>query len=254
MNNQTIETIRAHGSCRRYRDDPVPDEYIETIVDAGQRSSTSSNLQAYSVVAVTDATRRKTLGSLCGEQEHVFTAPVFLAWCADLSRLDAVCATQGMEQSSSYVENFLVAAMDAAIAAQNAAIAAESLGLGICYIGAIRNNPREVITLLGLPRLVFPVTGMTIGWPLTKPRVRPRIGRKAILHRETYDSDQDEELFAYDRIMQDTGIYSGRQILSSGQAVQDDGYGWLKHSARRVAEPTRAFLRDVLKEQGFLLQ
>ena len=58
---------------------------------------------------------------------------------------------------------------------RRAALAAESLGLGICYIGSIRNNTQAVIELLGLPRLVFPVTGMTLGWPAAEPLIRPRL-------------------------------------------------------------------------------
>ncbi len=83
---------------------------------------------------------RLRLAELCGNQAHVAQAPVFLAWCADLERLDRACELRGTEQVTDYVENFLVAAVDVAIAAQNAALAAESLGLGICYIGSIRNN------------------------------------------------------------------------------------------------------------------
>ena len=165
MSNSTLDLISRHGSVRKYRPDPVPVETIEAIVSAAQRTSTSSNMQAYSVVAVMDATKRARLAELCGNQEHIAQAPVFLAWCADLARLDRACELRGYTQETGYVENFLIAAVDAVIAAQTAALAAESLGLGICYIGSIRNNTQAVIDLLELPRLVFPVTGMTVGWP-----------------------------------------------------------------------------------------
>ena len=175
MSNPTLDLISRHGSVRKYRPDPIPAETIEAIVSAAQRTSTSSNLQAYSVVAVTDAAKRARLAELCGNQEHIAQAPVFLAWCADLARLDRACELRGYTQVTAYVENFLVAAVDAVIAAQTAALAAESLGLGICYIGSIRNNTQAVIDLLGLPRLVFPITGMTVGWPAAEPLVRPRL-------------------------------------------------------------------------------
>jgi FMN reductase (NADPH) len=254
MSNPTLELMHVHGSCRHYRPDPLPDSTIETIVDAGQRASTSSNMQAYSVVAVTDAAKRAELARLCGGQQHIAQAPVFLAWCADLARLDRACQLRGLEQSSEHVENFLIAAVDAAIAAQNAALAAQSLGLGICYIGSIRNNPREVIQLLELPRLVFPVTGMTVGWPEKPPRSRPRLGLDAILHRERYNPDQDKALLAYDREMATTGIYDNRQVAIPGRPGEMEEYGWLEHTARRVAQPMRTFLREVLEKQGFWLK
>ena len=193
-------------------------DLVETVVAAGQRASTSSNLQAYSVVAVTDPATKERLAELCGDQKQIRQAPVFLAWCADLSRLDRICRARGYEQVSEHVESFLVAAVDAAIAMQNAALAAESLGLGMCYIGAIRNHPADVIELLGLPRLVFPVSGMTLGWPAAEPFIRPRLPLAAVLHWERYDTTAEPEaLAAYDRAMIETGIYDGRQVPVPGQ-------------------------------------
>jgi FMN reductase (NADPH) len=254
MTTSTLEQIHRHFSVRRYKPDPVPTAIIEDIVAAGQRASTSSNLQTYSVVAVLEAGRRERLAGLCGDQAHIRQAPVFLAWCADLSRLDRVCHRRGYEQVTRYVENFLVAAADAAVAMQNAALAAESLGLGICYIGAIRNHPQEVIDLLALPRLVFPISGMTLGWPAAEPLLRPRLPLEAVLHWEQYDTgDEAEVLAAYDQAMVETGVYHGRQVPVPGVEGTEEFYGWLEHSARRVSLPMRTGLRQVLERQGFAL-
>ncbi|MDO9348379.1 MAG: nitroreductase family protein, partial [Anaerolineales bacterium] len=91
MNNPTLDLIHRHASVRRYKPDPLPVPVIETVIAAGQRASTSSNLQAYSVVAVTEAARRERLAELCGNQQHIADAPLFLAFCADLSRLECAC-------------------------------------------------------------------------------------------------------------------------------------------------------------------
>jgi nitroreductase len=254
VSTSTLELIHRHGSVRHYRPDPVPSEMVETIAAAAQRSSTSSNLQMMSVIAVTDAEQRKRLAELCGNQSHIAEAPVFMAWCADLNRLDRVCQLRGYKQVTEYAENFLLATVDTAIASQTAALAAESLGLGICYIGSIRNNPRAVIELLALPHLVFPVTGMTVGWPAAAPRLRPRLTTGAVLHWETYNRDQDQALRDYDRAMIETRIYEGRQAPVPGKPEQVEDYGWLEHSARRVSQPTRTFLRAVLMDQGFELK
>ncbi len=254
MMNPTLELIHAHGSARDYKSDPVPDALIETIVSAAQRASTSSNLQAYSVIAVTDAHKREKLAQLCGNQMFIAQAPVFLAWCADLARLDRVCELRGYTQVADYTENLLISAIDVAIAAQNAALAAESLGLGMCYIGSIRNNPREIIALLELPRLVFPIVGMTIGFPARPPSLRPRLPLNAILHHEKYNTHHDDALHEYDHAMAATGIYSHRQVPVPGKPDEIEEYGWLEHTARRVSQATRTFLREVLAEQGFALK
>lgn len=254
MINPTLELIHKHASVRHYKPDPLPASIIETIVAAGQRASTSSNLQIYSVVAVTDATKREKLAALADNQTFIREAPVFLVWCADLARLDHVCQLRGTTQVTEYVDNFLTAAVDASLAAQNAALAAESLGLGMCYVGALRNNTRAVIDLLGLPRLVFPVFGMTVGWPAREARLKPRLPLQAILHWEKYNTDRDDCLHEYDQTMAATGIYTGRQAHFPGREGVMDNYGWLEHSARRAARAARTDLSKVLEEQGFPLK
>lgn len=254
MNNTVVDLIHKHASVRHYKPHPVPAAWIEAIVSAGQGASTSSNLQLYSVIAVTEEAKRDQLADLCGKQPHICEAPVFLAWCADLARLGRVCQLRGYTQVTEYVENFLVAASDTAIAAQNAALAAESLGLGICYIGSIRNHARAIIDLLALPKLVFPITGMTVGWPAKEPHHHPRLPLQAVLHWEHYDPDQDRTLFEYDQTMLATGIYKGRQVAVPGKADQMEEYSWQEHSARRVSRAERTDLRRVLEDQGFGLK
>ncbi len=255
MSNPVIEQMLRHVSVRNFKPEAVPPALIETIVAAGQRAATSSNLQLYSVVAVTDAATRQRLSTLCGDQEQIREAPVFLAWCADRRRLERACELRGYTQDNEYLESFLVAAVDVALLMQNAALAAESLGLGMCYIGAIRNNPQAVIDLLHLPPLVFPISGMTLGWPNAQPPLRPRLPLPAVLHWERYDDSALEPLLAeYDQAMAATGIYSGRQVPAPGKPGVMEDYGWTEHSARRVREPQRTGLRAVVERQGFGLK
>jgi FMN reductase (NADPH) len=254
MTTPVIDLMHRHGSVRKYTADPVPAALIETVVAAAQRASTSSNLQVVSVIAVTDPAKRRRLAGVCG-QEHVAQAPVVLVWCADLRRLDRACELRGYRQVTAYVENFLVCVLDVGIAAQNGALAAESLGLGVCYLGSIRNDPQGVIDLLTLPRLVFPVVGMAVGWPAAPAPVRPRLPVPAVLYWETYDpAPRDAALHEYDRTMIATGIYQGRQVPVPGKPGAVEEYGWLEHSARRAAQALRTDLRDVLKRQGFALE
>ena len=251
----TIEQIYKHGSVRNYTDQPVPKEMTEAIVVAAQRTATSSNLQVYSVVAVTDTEMKQQISEVASNQRQIVQAPVVLIWCADLSRLDRVCERRGYEQRAELMEPFLIAAVDASIAMQTATLAAESLGLGTCYIGAIRNDPARIIELLHLPRLTFPVAGLTLGWPVAEPMVRPRLPLDAVLHWERYDTTDEEEMLAeYDRMMVETGIYDGRQVAVPGVAGEMEDYGWQEHSARRVSQRLRPHLRGVLTQQGLELE
>ena len=84
--------------------------------------------------------------------------------------------------------------------AQNLALA-ESLGYGICYIGGIRNNPKEVSDILHLPDKVYPVFGMTVGVPNEEHGVKPHTSSR-ILHENGYDEKKYDELLSeYDETM-----------------------------------------------------
>lgn len=251
MTTPAIELMHRHGSVRQYKPDPVPIPLIEEIVAAGQRASTSSNLQTYSVVATADQTLKDQLQEIAG-QSHVGEAPVILLWCADFNRLQQVCRQQGYELEAGYLENFLVGVTDATIASQNAGLAAESLGLGFCYIGALRNQPRAVREIFQLPELVYPVFGMTVGWPVEAPLIRPRLPLEAVLHWDRYQVNDLSLLKAYDQEMIETGIYRGRQVDRQDRAPEL--YGWMEHSARRVSKPSRIHLRETVEESGFLIK
>src|SRR3546814_7369666 len=108
----------------------------------------------------------------------IVQAPLFLVWLIDLGRLTRLAEARGVSSEAlTYLESFLLGAVDASLAAQSAVVALESLGLGSVYIGGIRNRPAEVVAELGLPRNVFPVFGLVVGRPdPAKPaHIKPRL-------------------------------------------------------------------------------
>jgi len=237
-----IEHLLGHRSVRAYRPDPVSDDQLAAIIAAAQSAATSSNLHAWSVVAVRDPERKAALAECAGNQAHVRDAPLQLVWLADLSRLHRVAGQcERPDGALDYLEMFLVAAIDAALAAQNAAAAAESLGLSLVYIGGMRNRPEEVARLLGLPPRVFAVFGMCIGYEdSTRPAaVKPRPAQAVVLHHETYSVEQQAApLAAYDDTM-------ARFYEREGMNVRGT---WSVHSAKRVAGPESLTGRDRLVE------
>ena len=86
----------------------------------------------------------------------------------------------------------MVALIDASLAAQNAAIAAESMGMGICYIGGIRNDLEAVSELLGLPDRVIPLFGLAVGYPEGNSDVKPRLPFQAIYHEDSYQKEEEK--------------------------------------------------------------
>lgn len=245
-NNDTINLLMRHASVRKYKDTPVSEGQLNAIIGAGQMASTSSNVQAYSVIAVTDSALKSQLAGLAGNQAYIEQCPVFLVWCADLYRLREVTKPhlQGETSYEDSTENLIVASVDAALAAQNAAVAAESLGLGIVYIGGIRNQIAEVSELLGLPELVYPIFGMCVGYPDGATGLRPRLPLEAVLHRNHYDAEATvEQVKTYDKVSSD-------YMRERTHGAKDTP--WSVIMAERLAQPARLHMKEFLLSKGFL--
>ncbi|HOB44586.1 MAG TPA: NADPH-dependent oxidoreductase [Zoogloea sp.] len=237
-----IDHLLAHRSVRAYLPDPVDDDQLAAIVAAAQSAASSSNLHAWSVVAVRDPARKARLAELAGDQAHIRQAPLLLVWLADLARLEQVANKVGETHAAlDYLEMFEVGVIDAALAAQNAVTAAESLGLGTVYIGAMRNRPEEVATELQLPPRVVAVFGLCVGKPdpAQPAAVKPRPPQSVVLHRETYSLPaQTAGLEQYDTAM--SAFYA-----SQGMKVRGT---WSNHSAKRVRDTQALSGRDRLME------
>ncbi len=236
-----LQQLLGHRSVRAYLQAPLDESVLPTLVAAAQSAASSSNLQAWSVVAVTDPARKARLSEFAGNQAHIRQCPLFLVWLADLSRLDRVAERADTKAgANAYLEMFLLAVVDAALAAQNAVVAAESLGLGTVFIGGIRNLPEQVAAELQLPPHVFPVFGLCVGRPdPAKPAaVKPRLPQGAVLHRETYSNAAEAGIVEqYDRTLE-------AFQRSEGMAP----VGWSAQSSKRVGGPERLSGRDRLKE------
>ncbi|MGE3174625.1 MAG: NTP transferase domain-containing protein [Planctomycetota bacterium] len=254
-----VELMFRHRSHRAYAATPLAPGQLERLVDAARHASTSSFIQAYAVVAVTDPARKAEAARLCADQAHIHEAPVFLGICADLEKLRAACAQQGAAIQAHSLELFLQATVDAALLGQNLALAAESEGLGICMLGAARNHPIELARLLGLPDGCFVVFGMTIGHPTDDPVPRERMPLAGVLHRETYAQDgtaaalagADAAMRRWAEACNERGGYLGRPVNTEK--------GWADRMARLWGPDSsyvraRASLRQELRQLGFGLE
>lgn len=244
--NATLSLLKQHRSIRKYKPDPIPEEVFNEIIRAAQCAPTSSNMQAYSVVAVTDQEMKTQLAHLAGDQLYIAECPVFLVWCADVNRLKYACEPEGGADIPTSTEIFIIATVDAALAAQNATIAAESLGLGAVYIGGVRNNPQEISDLLELPDLVYPVFGMCLGYPDEQPTIRPRLPMRAVLHHNRYSSRHFADGIAeYNEQL--------RQYMLTRSGSKRDTT-WSKEMKRRLGANKRLHMKAFLEKRGFPLE
>lgn len=241
--NDTVNLLKAHRSIRKFKDQAVSDEVIAELVSCGQAAATSSNVQATTVIRVRNAQTREQLAQCAGGQPYVASAPVLLVYCADLARPAQGCEVGGGVFHPGMTEHFMIATIDVALAAQNAVIAAESLGLGICYIGGLRNNPQEVSDLLRLPAQVYPVFGLCLGYPDQEPEVKPRLPLAGVLHEEHYDSAANSKaLGEYDPVVS--------EYYKSRTGGKKDSC-WSQEMSSLLGKESRPHMKAFLAARGF---
>jgi nitroreductase len=257
-----MDLMRRHRSVRFFDTArPLPGRTVEALIAAAQASSTSSNMQMWSVVVVADPEKRRTLRGYCRNQAFVEEAPLFMVFCADTHRLRFVAERQGYAMNYSRIDFLLAAAIDSAIACQAALLAAESLGLGCCMVGGVRNRARDVGELLALPPGVFGTVGLAIGYPGRVNDLKPRLPQSVMIHTDRYSTEHFEDgIRQYDATMAKTTVYHGRRVQVANVTpppAHDTGhYGWAEHTGRRLqrGNAARRDMGDYLKDQGFVLE
>ena len=203
--NEHLALLLSHRSVRGYRPDTLPVGTLESLVAAAQSAATSSNLQTWSVIAVTDPDKKTALSKVAAGQKHIRECPLFLVWLIDISRNQRLGEQEGVAlETMPYQETFLVAAIDAALAAQNAVIAAEFAGTVLRVYRRVAQRSDQVAKLVGLPPGTFGVFGMCVGYasPTETGEVKPRLPQQVVLHHEVYDaSGEPPRRAAYDALM-----------------------------------------------------
>jgi FMN reductase [NAD(P)H] len=204
--NQVIEQLSSRKSIRQFTGDSVKQEDLELIIKTAQRCPTSVNGQQISLVYTKDKEKIKQISELCGDQQQVATADVFITIVVDFNRTIFAVEKAGekhvIDQSA---EGILVGAVDAGIMLNAIQISAESLGYGTTAIGAVRNAPDTMIKILDLPAKTFPIVGTTIGIPTKNAKdapLKPRIPIDSFAFEDKYnDKKVKDGVISYEKQM-----------------------------------------------------
>ena len=245
--SETIGLLNNRVSIRKYKDDSVPEDLVAQILRAAFRAPTSSNIQSYSVIVVDDPDTREQLKVVTAGQQHVVEAPVFLAFCADLTRIEHVMAKRGHTIRDNNMEIGLVSSIDASLVGMAAYMAAESVGLKGVMIGAVRNDAAATARILGLPDQVYCVFGLCLGWADEAPPQKPRMDYSTMVHYERHGTLRDnrdlgQTLDAYDADL-------ARHYTDTGRVTTSDS--WSHDMDKKFDPQLRDNLRRELKSQGF---
>lgn len=249
-----VEAMLRHKSVRTFVPDALPEGAIETMVAAAQSASTSSALNQWSLVAVTDVALKKKIHDTVAHEVKVdripwiLEAPALLLWVSDSSRSAGMTRDMGgAPVVLDYLDSFLMASVDATLAAQNASLAAESMGLGIVFLGVMRNIAKELAEIINLPAHAFVTFGMALGHsdPCRISTIRPRPAQPVVLHYNRYNQEGYRDYVE--------GYEQASQDFRAQQKMSPKTWKGALHNSMTSMEYLggRKGLRDLVVEKGF---
>lgn len=153
--NEVLNAIRSRRTIRRFKSDPIDEEKIQMILEAGRWAPSFSNLQPWRFVVIKDPGLRNALERISKETVlhwGIKEAPIVILVCVD-ERIDSLHPLEA-----------------GAVAAQNMALAAHSLGLGAGWTGIWGTKAEGAVQkFLGLPQTCRVVSLLPIGKPDESP-------------------------------------------------------------------------------------
>ncbi len=246
------ELLLKRRTIRKYSSEDIVDDLLNDLLTEACRTSTTGNMQVYSIIITRNEMKKQELMPLHFNQSMVTEAPVVLTFCADFNRFNKWCRLRKADPGYDNFLSFITAAIDALLVAQTLCIAAEARGLGICYLGTTTYMAHEIIKILNLPKGVVPVTTVTLGWPAEKPEQVDRLPLEAVVHKEIYEDYSQEDIDNY--------FFGKEKRSDSEQFVKENN----KETLAQVFTDVRytkadnvqfsKLLLGVLKQQGFMNQ
>jgi nitroreductase len=192
--NETMKLLIERASCRNFSDKKISPDVLDLILAAGTHAPTAGNLQPYSIIKIENKETKQKLAEKC-EQRFIGKAPVLFLFCIDWHRIErwATLEIAPFTATSSF-RHFWTSFQDTIICAQNICTAADSMGLGSVYIGTVLEFFSDIRDMFKLPKGVFPVVLICMGYPKTRPPPQKKLGFDVIGHSERYREMDNQKL------------------------------------------------------------
>jgi nitroreductase len=164
-----FDLIQKRYSVRAYKPDPVEDEKLQKILEAGCLAPTACNLQPFQVIVIPTAGHAKEIGRLY-HRDWLSQAPLLLGICS------RPASAWVRKDGKNYGD------VDATIAMDHMILAACSLDLGTCWIAAF--DPRAAREILRIPDALEPLAFTPLGYPADRmpPKKRKSLEELVIRH------------------------------------------------------------------------
>jgi len=257
--NSVLDVINNRRSIREFLNKPVTDEVLSQILEAGFRAPFAAQL--CSVIYTRSRDKMKEAGI------NVYpTAPIHLIYFIDFARLEKIMKHRGHEYGYDDMMAIWLGMQDVALMIENLTIAAESLGLGSVLYGLAPLKADSIATTFKVPKRVFPVVGMSLGYPdpAEATEIRPRFPLEMAAFEDEYHDHTDEDIRVCMKKMDEGFIAQGYYIKSRTKVdlidkedtIGFDKYSWSEHISRKFRSAFRRGdpLLDILRRHGFDLR
>jgi len=257
--NIVLDTINNRRSIREYLDQPVTDEVLSQILRAGFRAPFAAQL--CSVIYTRSRDKMKEAGV------NVYpTAPVHMIFFIDFQRLEKIMSQKGHEYGYDDMMGIWLGMQDVVLMIENLTIAAESFGLGSVLYGLTPVKADSIAETFKVPKRVFPVVGISIGYPdpSEETEVRPRFPLEMVAFEDEYRDLSDEDIKECMVKMDEGYIAQGYYIkartkvdlVDKEDTIGFDKYSWSEHISRKFRSAFRRGdpLLDILRRHGFDLK
>ncbi|KPK63277.1 nitroreductase [candidate division WOR_3 bacterium SM23_42] len=174
------EIIKKRKSVRKYKSDPIPEDVLNRILDAGRMAPSAKNYQPWHFIVVRDPEMKKKVAEACRNQPFMAEAGVIICGCA----LEKIAWGRMGNYMASWPH-------DLTIALDHIILAATNEGLGTCWIGAF--DEKMVKDVLGIPDDVRVVALTPVGYPAEEARERGRLELKDIVSYEKFETSRELE-------------------------------------------------------------
>lgn len=167
-----LDLASKRSSIRSFKDQSVPEELLERVLEAGRIAPSACNFQPWHFIVVRAPEQLDKL-SACYKLDWFRSAPIVIAICADTEK-----AWSRKRDNKSYAD------VDAAIAIDHMTLCAADLDLGTCWVAAFK--PDVVREVLELPDHIEAIGLLPLGWPDEIPKTTPRKELSEILHHDKW--------------------------------------------------------------------
>ncbi|MBN1976234.1 MAG: nitroreductase family protein [Anaerolineae bacterium] len=181
-----LDLLRKRFSVRRFRDQPVPDDVLHEILDAGRLSPSGGNEQPWLFGVVTDPALIAQIAEAARGQMWIAKAPLLIVLCVTIVTDERGGRDIQVHRYPEYAD--IITQMDKGlysalnqeehqtkIAGAHMALAALERGVGSCWVS--RFEVRRVAELLHLPEGTIPAEILVLGYP---EEVRKPAGKKSL--------------------------------------------------------------------------